>query len=208
MIEILLVDDHTIFRSGLRRLISDKPDIRVTAEAASSAEAMSVVRDQDFELVILDINLNGRSGFEVLEGIRRTKQGLPVLVMSMYPEAQFGAAAVRAGANGYLSKDATPEALFNAIRTVAGGRSYLSEIAAPAEGGDDAPPPHYRLSARELQILQLIVAGKSLTEIGRLTFISVKTVSTYRSRILEKLNLGSNAQLIEYAIRHGVGTVQ
>ncbi|HKR40737.1 MAG TPA: response regulator transcription factor [Paraburkholderia sp.] len=206
MIDILLVDDHTIFRSGLRRLISDKPDLRVAAEAASSAEALSSIRDRDFDLVILDINLNGRSGFEVLEGVRRTKPHLPVLVMSMYPEEQFGTAAIRAGAHGYITKDVTPEALFNAIHNVLTGRRYLSQTASPIERCADQQPPHYRLSARELQILQYIVNGKSLTEIGRLTFISVKTVSTYRSRILEKLNLTTNAQLIEYAIRFGVGT--
>lgn len=207
MIRILLVDDHTIFRSGLRRLLSDKPEFCVSAEASSSAEALSLVRDQAFEVVVLDINLNGRSGLDVLEGIRRTKPDLPVLIMSMYPEAQFGAATIRAGANGYLSKDTTPEALFSAIRTVAKGQRYpnVPGVAPDNDGGETMP--HFRLSARELQILQLIVSGKSLTEIGRMTFISVKTVSTYRSRILEKLNLTSNAQLIDYAIRNGVGSV-
>ncbi|EEA04420.1 two component transcriptional regulator, LuxR family [Burkholderia sp. H160] len=208
MTRILLVDDHTIFRSGLRRLISDKPEYCVAAEASNSAEALSLVRDQDFDVVILDINLNGRSGLEVLESIRRTKPNLRVLVMSMYPEAQFGAEAVRLGANGYLSKDTTPDALFDALRSAAQGRRPARAALASVEEDSESRPPHYSLSARELQILQLIVSGKSLTEIGRLIFISVKTASTYRSRILSKLNLTSNAQLIDYAIRNGVGTVQ
>lgn len=208
MTDILIVDDHTIFRSGLKRLLGDEADLRVVAEAGDGAEALRLLRARPVDLVILDINLGGRSGLEVLGAIRRQSPALPVLIMSMYPEAQFAAAAFRDGANGYVSKDATPALLFDAIRRIVAGRPGPHDARVPAGiRNGDAGPPHYRLSAREMQIFNLIVAGTPLTEIGERMFLSVKTVSTYRSRVLEKLGLRNNAELVQYAVRHGVGTV-
>lgn len=210
MIEVLVVDDHTIFRSGLRRLLADETDMRVREEAGNAADAMQVLRRERFDAVILDINLKGRSGLDMLKSLRREWPQLPVLMVSMYPAEQFGRAALEAGANGYVAKDAEPGDLLAAIRRVAQGGTWLAAgVAARSwerrdamdEGGQ---PPHFRLTAREMQIMMAIVAGKSLTEIAADLFLSVKTVSTYRSRILEKLQLGSNSELVRYAMQNAL----
>lgn len=208
MIEALVVDDHTIFRSGLRRLLADEPDLRVAEEAGNAADAMQALRRRPVDIVILDINLKGRSGLEMLWGLRREWPALPVLMVSMYPEEQFARAALEAGANGYVPKDAEPGDLLAAIRRVAQGGSAFAPAVAPrahaAEASSADAPAHFRLSAREMQIMAAIVAGKSLTEIGAELFLSVKTISTYRTRILEKLQLGSNSELVRYAMQHGL----
>jgi two-component system, NarL family, invasion response regulator UvrY len=209
MIEVLVVDDHTIFRSGLKRLFSDEPDIRVADEARNSAEALTKIRGHKFDVVLLDINMEGRSGLELLDSVRAEFPKLPVLVLSMYPEEQYALVALKAGANGYVSKDIESDELVHAVRQVASGARYLTERAAqklllrPDDATDDRPA-HQKLSVREHEIMLLIVKGMSLTEIGEKTFISVKTVSTYRTRILQKLGLASNAELVRYAMRHGI----
>lgn len=209
MIEVLVVDDHTIFRSGLRRLLADEPDMRVVEEAGTAADAMQLLRRRSFGVVMLDINMKGRSGLEMLKALRQDWPVLPVLMVSMYPEEQFAKAALEAGANGYVTKDAEPGDLLAAIRSVAQGGKWLSadfmvrhRRTATEFPGVDESPPHFRLSARELQILLAIVAGKSLTDIGAELFLSVKTVSTYRGRILDKLGLQSNPELVRYAMQH------
>ncbi len=208
MIEVLVVDDHTIFRSGLRRLLADEADMRVVEEAGTAADAMQLLRRRTFDVVMLDINMKGRSGLEMLKALRQDWPALPVLMVSMYPEEQFAKAALEAGANGYVTKDAEPGDLLAAIRSVAQGGKWLSPAfvarrrAAAELPGLDGSPPHFKLSARELQILLAIVAGKSLTDIGAELFLSVKTVSTYRSRILDKLGLQSNPELVRYAMQH------
>lgn len=210
MIEVLVVDDHTIFRSGLRRLLGDEADMRVREEAGNAADAMQLLRQTSFDSVILDINLKGRSGLDLLKSLRREWPALPVLMVSMYPEEQFARAALDAGANGYVAKDAEPGDLLAAIRRVAQGGTWLSTgFAARAREMPGRPqasdqPPHFRLTVREMQIMMAIVAGKSLTEIGADLFLSVKTVSTYRSRILEKLQLGGNSELVRYAMQHAL----
>jgi DNA-binding NarL/FixJ family response regulator len=210
VIQVLLVDDHTIFRSGLKRLFLDEPDLRVADEARNGVEAMEKIRKAPtpFSIVVLDINLEGRSGLEVLVSMRAEAPRLPVLMLSMYPEQQYALVAIQAGANGYISKDAEPGELLLAIRRVAGGGQYLSAQAAPTVrmqlNGRDARPPHQRLTVREHQIMLMIVKGKSLTEIGEEMLISVKTVSTHRTNILGKLGLASNAELVLYAVRQGI----
>lgn len=211
MIEVLVVDDHTIFRSGLKRLLADEPDMRVVDEAGSAADAMQLLRQHRFDALILDINMKGRSGLDLLKALRADWPTLPVLMVSMYPEEQFAKAAMESGANGYVSKDAEPGDLLAAIRTVAQGGNWLSpgfiarrRRALTVPEDLDETPPHFRLSARELQIMLAIVAGKSLTDIGAELFLSVKTVSTYRGRILDKLGLESNPELVRYAIRHAL----
>jgi DNA-binding NarL/FixJ family response regulator len=208
MIEILLTDDHNIFRSGIRRLMLDEPDIRVAAEASNGAEALELIAQRRFDLVLLDINMEGRSGLELLERIRATASGLPVLMLSMYPEEQYALVAVKSGAHGYLSKDAEASELVTAIRKVAAGGQYLSARAAQHVRaqleGQDQRPPHQRLSTREHQIMLMLLKGMGLTEIGQEMMISVKTVSTHRTHILEKLGVASTAELVLYAVRQGL----
>lgn len=207
-IDVLLVDDHTIFRSGLKRLFLDEPDLRVADEARNGIEAMDKVRSRPFHIVVLDINMEGRSGLEVLASMRAELPRLPILMLSMYPEQQYALVAIQAGANGYIAKDAEPADLLGAIRRVAAGGQYLSPQAAPSIqmqlGGRDTRPAHQRLTVREHQIMLMIVKGKPLTEIGEEMMISVKTVSTHRTNILAKLGLASNAELVLYAVRQGL----
>lgn len=208
MIRAFVVDDHTIFRSGLKRLLLDEPDIRVTGEARSGAEAIDALRGGMFDLVLLDINLDGRSGLEVLATMRRAFPAVPVLMLSMYPEEQYALVAMRAGANGYLPKDVEPAELTTAIRAVAAGGTYLSMKIAPhiqhqLKGLDDRPP-HQRLTVREHQIMLMLLKGTSPSDIGEEMMISVKTVSAHRAHILEKLGVSGTAELVLYAVRQGI----
>lgn len=208
MIEVLIADDHTIFRSGIRRLLLDEPDVRIAAEAGNGADAIELIKQRRFDLVLLDINMDGRSGLEVLQTIREIAPGLPVLMLSMYPEEQYALVAVRGGANGYLPKDVEPAELVAAIRRVAAGGQYLSpraamHVQAQLRGRDDRLL-HQRLSTREYQIMLMLLKGRSLTDIGEEMMISVKTVSTHRTHILEKLGVSSTAELVLYAVRQGL----
>jgi DNA-binding NarL/FixJ family response regulator len=208
VIDVLIVDDHTIFRSGIQRLLLDEPDVRVAAEARNGVEALELIKARRFDLVLLDINMEGRSGLEVLEAIRAAASALPVLMLSMYPEAQYALVAMQRGASGYLAKDTEPAELVAAIRRVAAGGQYLSASAAPHVRaqleGDDRRPPHQRLSTREYQIMLMLLKGMSPTDIGEEMMISVKTVSTHRANILEKLGVSSTAELVLYAVRQGL----
>jgi len=208
MIRALVVDDHTIFRSGLKRLLLDESDIRVTGEARSGAEAVEALRREPFDLVLLDINLEGRSGLEVLTTIRRDFPATPVLMLSMYPEEQYALVALRAGASGYVAKDAEPAELIAALRAVARGGTHLSMRIAPhvqdqLKGLDDRPP-HQRLTVREHQIMLMLLKGLAPADIGEEMMISVKTVSAHRTHILEKLGVSSTAELVLYAVRQGI----
>lgn len=206
MIEVLLVDDHAIFRSGLTRLLGDEADLRVVGEASNGNEALAFVRSRPCSVILLDINMSGRNGLDILASIHAERPSQPVLMLSMYPENQYAVVALRAGAAGYVAKDAEPEELLDAIRKVArGGRHLSSRVAGDVclqLGNAAARVPHETLSVRERQIMSLIVKGLALTEIGAQLCLSVKTVSTYRTRILAKLSLGSNAELVRYALRH------
>ncbi|RQP23375.1 response regulator [Piscinibacter terrae] len=208
MIRVLVVDDHTIFRSGVGRLLQDEPDMRIAAEAQNGAEALEQVRGHAFDVVLLDINMEGRSGLEVLASMRALARCPPVLVLSMYPEEQYALVAVQAGASGYLAKDSEPAELVRAIRTIAGGGQYLSarmsgRVQDQLRGLDDRPP-HQRLSVREHQIMLMTIRGMSVTDIAEEMMISVKTVSTHRANLLAKLGLGSTAELVLYAVRQGL----
>lgn len=208
MINVLVVDDHTIFRSGVSRLLQDEPDMRVVAEAQNGAEALDLVRAQRFDAVLLDINMEGRSGLEVLSSMRALPRCPPVLMLSMYPEAQYALVAVQAGASGYLAKDTEPAELVRAIRAIAAGSQYLSarvrdQVHDQLRGLDDRPA-HLRLSIREHQIMLMTIRGMSVTDIATEMMISVKTVSSHRVNMLTKLGLGSTAELVLYAVRHGL----
>jgi len=205
MIDLLVVDDHRIFRAGIARLMSDEPDIRVTGEAADAPTALAMIRAHDYDVVLMDINLGARNGLETLGSIRAEKPRLPVIMLSMYVEAQYARLALRSRANAYLSKDVGPDELLRAIRHAAKGGVYVSpgfNAFQPAAGGD--APPHQSLTPREMQVMLKIARGVPLTEIGVQMCVSVKTISTHRSRILEKLGVSSNAELVQYAMRHGL----
>ncbi len=208
MINVLVVDDHTIFRSGVSRLLQDESDMHVAAEAQNGAEALELVRTRNFDAVLLDINMEGRSGLEVLASMRSLARCPPVLMVSMYPEAQYALVAIQAGANGYVAKDAEPAELVRAIRCIAGGGQHLSAristLVHDQLRGIDERPLHQRLSAREHQVMLMTIRGMSVTEIAEEMLLSVKTVSTHRVNLLAKLGLGSTAELVLYAVRQGL----
>lgn len=204
---ILLADDHPIVRDGLKQLIESEMDLKVIAQAATSAEALRFLANDDhYDLVILDIALPDRSGVDTLHLIRDRFQNLPVLIMSGYPEAQYAVNLLRAGANGYLRKDAESTEIIRAIRTALVGRKYISdqvaELLTDTKAQHEKGALHQGLSQREFQVLCRLAAGQSATEIANELFISIKSVSTYRTRLLEKLNLKSNAELIHYAVKN------
>lgn len=206
MIELLVVDDHTIFRAGVRRLISDEPDISVTGEAGDSAEALAAIRARHFDVVLMDIHLGARNGLEALASIRAEQPRLPVIMLTMYAEAQYARRALHAGANAYLSKDVSPDELLRAVRHVAAGGVYVTPgfAALSPQASRAGAFRHESLSPREMQVMLKIVRGVPLTEIGVQMCVSVKTVGTHRHRILEKLGLSSNAELVQYAVRQGL----
>lgn len=206
MIRILIADDHTIVREGLKQILAETSDIVVTGETGSGEEAVKKVSCNYYELVLLDISLPGISGLDVLKQIKCLKPDLPILILSMYPEEQYAIRTLRAGASGYLTKESAPDELVEAIRKVAGGRKYITaslaeRIALDWEAEKDKLP-HENLSDREFQVLCLIGSGETVKGISRALSLSIKTVSTHRSRILKKMGLENNAQLMHYAINH------
>jgi two-component system invasion response regulator UvrY len=205
---ILLVDDHQIVRAGLAQFIVEYDDLTVAAEAASGDEAIQLIRQNEFDVVILDISMPDKNGIDTLRIIKQLKPELHVLVLSGYPETHYAVNMLRAGANGYICKDAPPEEMIRAIRIVARGRRYLSEAAADLVSDQLSRPTdkkmHETLSQREFQIFQKLAAGQSPTAIADELHLSVKTVSTYRTRVLEKMALKTNADLTYYAIKNAL----
>jgi DNA-binding NarL/FixJ family response regulator len=208
MTDVMLCDDHALIRRGIRDTLSDAPDIRVVGEAGDYGELRSLMRGTRCDVLVLDINLPGRSGLDVLHALKEEGSPVKVLVVSMYPEDQYAIRALRAGAYGYVNKGGDPQTLVQAVRTVAQGRKYVTpEIAQMLVESLTAPAPenaHQTLSDRELQTLVLIASGKRLSDIAEELNLSPKTVSVYRARVLEKLALGNNAELTVYAIRNGL----
>jgi two-component system invasion response regulator UvrY len=207
MLRVLIVDDHAIFRAGLKQVISDEPDMRVTGEAGTAREAIDLARLPDsWDVVVLDIAMPGKNGLDALKQIRLINPRLPVLILSMYPEDQYAIRVLRAGAAGYLSKEGAPDELVGAIRKVArGGRYVSSEVAERLIDELDAnleKPLHALLSDREFQVFRGIAQGKSSMEISHELSISVKTVGTYRMRLMEKMGISKNAEIIHYALKN------
>jgi len=206
--KIMLVDDHPVVRQGLRQMLSVEPDIRVVAEAATARDALNLLAADTagVDMVLLDLNLPDSSGFVVLETLQDLYPELPVLVLSMQPAETIGVRVLKAGARCYLNKEAAPDELVRAMRTVAQGRKYIcQEIAtrlAMELGEQRDRLPHERLSDREFQVLCLLAGGKSITDIARTLERSPNTISTYRTRILEKMGIENNAGLVQYALRH------
>jgi len=206
MIRILIADDHAIVRAGLKQIIEGIPDMMLADEASNGRELMEKVRRKDYDVIVLDITMPGGGGIEVLNQLKNEKPKLPVLALSIHPEEQYGKRMLKAGASGYLTKESAPEELVTAIRRVFEGRRYVSSTLAERLAADLATPAdkplHEELSDREYQVMLLIGSGKMLTEIASDLNLSVKTVSTYRSRILEKMKMKSNAELTYYVIKH------
>jgi two-component system, NarL family, invasion response regulator UvrY len=204
MIRALIADDHAVVRQGLRQILQETSDMQVTGEAATGPEALERARGDSYDVVVLDITLPGRSGFEVLKELRVERPELPVLVLSMHAEEQFAVRLLKAGAAGYLNKETAPEELVKAIRKVVAGGRYVSptlaeKLAFEIDAGSDKLA-HETLSDREFQVMRMLASGKTVKEIAAELSLSVKTISTYRARILAKMNLHTNAELIHYAI--------
>jgi len=208
MIRILIADDHVIVRAGLKEFIADQPDMEVTAEAATGAEAIAAVRAYDFDVVLLDILMPDKNGIDTLKTLAHIKPELPVLILSTYGEDQYAVNLLRAGAAGYVNKEAASAQLVAAIRTVVRGRKYVSpaleQILADSVSGDAPQPLHAELSQREFQVFCKLAGGESVSKIADELNLSVKTVSSYRTRILEKMAMKSNADIMYYAIKNGL----
>jgi DNA-binding NarL/FixJ family response regulator len=204
MLKILIADDHPVFRRGLKQIIVDTPDMTVVDEATNGWEVLSKIQTNDYDVVLLDIAMPGKDGLETLTQLKHERPQLPVLMLSMYPEEQFAVRALKAGASGYLTKESAPDELVGAIRKVAAGGKYVSsalaeELAFDLERGGKQPL-HLTLSDREYRVMCLIASGKTVTEIARELSLSVKTISTYRHRILDKMKMKNNAELTHYAM--------
>ncbi|MBI5810005.1 MAG: response regulator transcription factor [Deltaproteobacteria bacterium] len=208
MIKILIADDHPIIRKGLRHVLSDSAEAVVVDEADNGRLVLDKVRKNDYDVILLDISMPGMSGLDILRQIRDVKPKLPVLILSMHPEEQYAVRVLRAGASGYLTKDSVPDELITAIRKVAQGKKYVSpslaEKLAYELDADEKRPPHERLSDREYQVMRMIASGKTVKEIAEELSLSVKTISTFRTRILTKMAMKNNAEVTYYAVKAGL----
>src|SRR5689334_16233980 len=206
--KILLADDHAVVRHGLKQILADQFRHSTFGEARNAQEALNLVWKQNWDIVILDITMPGRSGLEVLREIRRSRPKLPVLVLSMHPENQFAVRVLKSGASGYMTKESAPEELVGAIKKVVSGARHISSSLADLMAAyisiDTQRPPHELLSNREFQVMRLIASGKTVSAIAKEISLSVRTVSTYRTRILEKTGMKTNAELTHYAIQNNL----
>ena len=206
MIQILIVDDHAILRRGLKEILEREfRDVSIGG-AGTAEQALTQLDSEKWDLVILDITMPGRSGVDVLRNLKALRPKLPVLVLSMHPEDQYGKRVLKAGASGYMNKESAPEELIKAVRKLLSGGRYVSptlaETLAVDLGRDDGTPAHERLSDREFEVLRKMASGKTVGQIAQELHLSVPTVSTYRARILEKMGMSTNAELIRYAVSH------
>jgi DNA-binding NarL/FixJ family response regulator len=205
---VFVADDHPLFRSGLKQLLSQEHDLAVEGEAEHPDDVLRAIAEQDWDIVILDLSLPDRSGFDLLREIRRLRPELPVLILSMHPEDQFAVRAIKAGASGYLSKGSAASEVIGAVRKVLSGKKYVSanlaELLANSLNFGLERPLHDALSEREFLVMREIASGKTVSQIASEIALSVKTVSTYRSRVLEKMNMRNNAELTRYAIQNGL----
>ena len=208
MIKVVVVDDHAVVREGLKRIVSESGGMTVTGEAADGHEAIRVIKSEPCDVVLLDITMPNKSGLDVLKELHAESPRLPVLVLSMHPEDQYAVRVLRAGAAGYVTKQSAPAKLVQAIRKVVRGGKYVSPSLAERLvfdlGADKDKAPHELLSDREYQVLCLISSGKTVSQIADELALSIKTVSTYRVRILEKLKMKNNAEMTRYAIQEGL----
>jgi DNA-binding NarL/FixJ family response regulator len=205
-IRILIADDHPIVREGYKKILMSQPDMDVTGEAGNGQEVLDLIQKKDFDLILLDISMPGRSGLEILKELKSQKPQMPVMILSIYPEEQYAVRAFRDGASGYLTKASTPKELISAIRKVSQGGRYVTEALAEKLTyilhGDVDKAPHEKLSDREYQVMLLLASGKTVTQVADELCLSVKTISTYRRHILEKMQFGTNAEITMYAIQN------
>lgn len=208
MIRILIADDHAIVRAGLKQFIADQLDMEVAGEAATGAETIALVRSQEFDIVLLDISMPDKNGIDTLKTIKQIRPDLPVLILSAHAEEQYAVNLLRAGVAGYVNKETASTQLVSAVRTAVQGRKYVSPALAQmlAEGisGSGDEPLHGSLSQREFQIFCKLAGGQAVSQIADELHLSVKTVSTYRTRVLEKMGMKSNADLTYYAVKNGI----
>ena len=206
MIRLLVADDHAIVRRGLRQIVAEARDLTVAGEAATAEEVLSRVGERSWDVVILDLSLPGGNGLDLLSEVKRRRPDLPVLILTVHSEEQYAVRALRAGAAGYLTKESAPEQLVEAVRKVVSVGKYVSPAVAERLaynlGRDADQPPHETLSDREYQVLRMVASGQTVSEIAEALSLSVKTVSTYRTRILEKMGMRTNAELTHYAIKN------
>lgn len=209
MRRILIVDDHEVVRDGVKRLFEEQPGTTAFGDASTASEALKVISEHDWDIVILDLSLGGRSGLDLLKELKQVRPRVPVLILSMHSEEQYARRAFKAGAAGYITKDSSGSELSKAIDKVIKGGKYVSPVLAEKlvtylEKGTDAAPQD-ALSDREFQVMRLIASGKTVSEIAQLLTLSDKTISTYRARVLEKMAMKTNAELTRYAIQNGLG---
>ncbi len=208
MIRVVIVDDHAIVRAGLRQFFSDQVDLRVTGEASTGREALDLVRRGDVDVVVMDLSMPDQSGVDALAAIKAREPNLPVLILSGFPEAHYATTLLRQGASGYLNKECDPEEIVKAIRTVFRGRKYITpavaELLADGLGGQSDKPLHEQLSEREFQVFLRLAKGETISHMADSMALSVKTVSTYRTRVMEKMKLASNSDLTYYALKNGL----
>ena len=208
MNRVLIIEDHAIVRRGLAQILDSEPDLEVAGEAATGAEGLRMIGAAAYDVVVLDVSLPDRSGLEVLDAAQQLRPGLRVLVLTMHSEKQYAVRAIRAGAAGYLTKESAPEALVRALRAILAGRRNITpavaEELAIEVGGGRTGPAHERLSNRELEVLRGIVQGHAIKEMAADLELSEKTVSTYRARLLEKMGMKHNAELVRYAAEAGL----
>ena len=206
MIKILIADDHAIVREGLKQIIRETSDMVVAGEASTAQEVLEKVWKNDYDVVLLDISMPGRSGLDILKQLKSQRPELPILILTIHPEEQYAVRVLRAGASGYLTKESAPDELIKAIRKVSMGRKYVSSTLAEKLATEvdiiSEKPLHQALSDREYEVMCMIASGKTVKEIAEELCLSIKTISTYRSRILEKMKMKSNAELIHYAIQN------
>jgi len=206
VIRILVADDHALVREGLRQILSEMPDVIAVDEAGNGHEVLQKVREREYDVILLDISMPGRGGLDVLKQLRSDKPSLKILMLSMHPEDHYAVRAIKAGAYGYLTKESNPDELLDAVRKVAAGRKYISPslaetLACHMENGS-GKLLHETLSDREFEVMCMIASGKTVKEIAEELSLSVKTISTYRSRILCKMGMKNNAQLTHYTIQN------
>lgn len=207
MIRIVIADDHAIVRGGLKQIIATTADIEVVAEAVNGAEVLARLRQTECDLLLQDMGMPGISGVDLIRRVRAENPSLPILVLSMHNEGQIVARAFKAGASGYVTKDSEPETLLGAIRKVAAGGRFVDPSLVDAlvfESGNSDRFPHELLSDREFQVLQMIASGRYIGEIAEALHLSTKTVSTHKARLMQKLRIGNDADIVRYAIRHGL----
>ena len=208
MTRVVIADDHTIVREGLRRILQGQEDIEIAGEATNGHEVMERVRAGGFDLLLMDLSMPGKSGIELIKQVKDERPKLPVLILTMHEEDQYALRAIRAGASGYLTKESAPEQLVAAIRKIASGRLFISPNVAEQLAldvmprGDEGQPPHKQLSDREFEVFRLLVEGKGVSDIAGRLHLSVKTVSTHKTRVLEKMRVDSVADLVRYALEH------